>query len=108
MVHRYWQHRVKEMFESAGWDAFLETFDADVYVHLDSFELAVEIAMGDNPREIKHVEKHMDKGFVVWILCRNEEIRNGLRQRLQEQDSLKKSVSFRLLRQVNEIELPFG
>jgi hypothetical protein len=82
--HRYWQHRIKEAFETAGHPAEIEQFDADVYVHMKDFELAIEVAMGDNPREIQHVEKHLGKDFVVWITAPNQEILDDLRQRVQE------------------------
>jgi hypothetical protein len=107
VVHRYWQHRVKEMFEEAGWEAFLETFDADVYVNFGSWELAVEIALGDNPREIEHVEKHLDKGFeAVWVLCRSQDVLEGLKQRLEENGLLDERVVFRLLRELNGEDIP--
>jgi len=105
IVHRYWQDRIRNAFEGAGWDAFLEKFDADVYVNMGSTELVVEVAMGDNPREIEHIEKHLDKGFIVWIACRNQEIRDGLNQRLEEKDVDEDSVVFRLFRQFNELDI---
>lgn len=55
------------MFEQAGWTVSCEQLDADVYVIMGSTELAFEIALGDNPREIKHVRKHLEKGFIVWF-----------------------------------------
>ncbi|WP_309484941.1 ATP-binding protein [Halorhabdus salina] len=96
IVHRYWQHFIRDAFEEAGWDAFLEKFDADVYVNMGNNELAVEVAMGDNPREIKHVEKHLEKGFTVWIACRNKEIQEGLKQRIEERGLDPDRVVFRL------------
>jgi hypothetical protein len=45
VIHRYWQNQIKEAFEEAGWLVFLEKFDADVYVNMDTSELAVEVAM---------------------------------------------------------------
>jgi DNA-binding MarR family transcriptional regulator len=106
VVHRYWQHQVKEAFEQRGWHAFLEKFDADVYVNMGNTELAVEVAMGDNPREIRHIEKHLDKDFLVWVVCRNQEIRDGLKQRMEENGLDTDQVAFRLLRNFSEEELP--
>ncbi|MXR52391.1 ATP-binding protein [Halovenus sp. WSH3] len=99
IVHRYWQQFIRDAFEEAGWHAFLEKFDADVYVNMGNTELAVEVAMGDNPREIKHVEKHLEKDFIVWIASRNKEIQEGLKQRMQEQGLNPDQVVFRLLRE---------
>ena len=82
--HRYWQYQIKKAFEEAGHAVKIEKFDADVYVHMGSFELAIEVAMGENPREIEHVEKHLGKDFAVWITAPNQEILDGLRQRIQE------------------------
>ena len=96
IVHRYWQHRIKDRFEEAGWDAFIEKFDADVYVNMGNTELAVEVAMGDNPREIEHVEKHLDRGFQAWIVCRSKQIQQILQEKTTKQGLDVKSVSFRL------------
>jgi hypothetical protein len=86
----------------------LEKFDADVYINMGSTELAVEVAMGDNPREIQHVEDHLERGFTVWIACRNKEIRDGLKERLEENEVDLDSVVFRLFRQFNELEINAG
>jgi DNA-binding PadR family transcriptional regulator len=106
VVHRYWQHRIKEVFEEAGWDVFLEKFDADVYVNMGNTELAVEVAMGDKPREIQHVEKHLDRFDTVWITARNQDILDGLQQRIKENRLDTDSVAFRLVRDFNDNQLP--
>lgn len=106
IIHRYWQNRIKEVFREAGWNAYIEKFDADVYVNMYDSELAIEVAMGDNPREIQHVSKHLDKGFTVWLVCRNEEIRDRLKQRIKENDESLDSVVFRLFREFNNEQLP--
>ncbi|WP_353634412.1 ATP-binding protein [Halobacterium sp. NMX12-1] len=104
VVHRYWQTRIKEAFEQAGWYAETEVFDADVYVNMDTAELVVEVAMGDNPREIEHIEKHLEKDFIVWITARNQEIMEGLQQRMEEKGLQTDNVVFRPVRDFNEIE----
>ncbi|TQQ83001.1 ATP-binding protein [Halonotius terrestris] len=104
IVHRYWQHRIKKAFEEAGWHSFLEKFDADVYINMGNTELAVEVAMGDNPREIQHLSDHLERGFTVWIAARNKEVLDGLKQRIQEKDLDTDSVIFRLVRDFNEME----
>jgi len=104
VIHRYWQHRIQDAFENTGWTAELEVFDADVYVNMDDTELAVEVAMGNNPREIKHVEKHLEKFDTVWITCRNHDVQDGLKQRIQENDLDTDRVVFRLFREFNEDE----
>jgi len=101
IIHRYWQHRIKGAFEEAGWDAFLEKFDTDVYVNMGSTELAIEVAMGDNSREIQHVKDHLERGFQVWIACRNKEIRKGLKQRLEETELDTDQVLIQLLSNFN-------
>lgn len=108
IIHRYWQHRIKEAFEERGWTAEIEHRDADVSASMGNTELAVEVAMGNNPREIEHVDKHLDRFDSVWIACRNEEIRDGLKQRLEENSLLEDCVEFRLLRQFNNEQLPAG
>lgn len=87
VVHRYWQHKIKEVFDKLGWKAKLEVFDADVYVNMRGVELVIEVAMGENQREVDHVEKHLSKKFdSVWVVCRDENVRDGLKERLKEHD----------------------
>ncbi|WP_336327584.1 ATP-binding protein [Halovenus sp. HT40] len=104
IIHRYWQHQIKEAFERQGWDAFLEKFDADVYVNMGDTELVVEVAMGDNPREIEHVQQHLEKGFdAVWVAGRNQEVLDGLKQRIEEEGLDLEQVAFRLVREYREL-----
>jgi hypothetical protein len=99
IVHRFWQQRIVETLEKAGWPAKRELFDADVYVNLGDTELVVEVAMGDNESEAEHVERHLEEGFdAVWIVCRNKAVREGLCERLAENDLLGDRVAFRLVR----------
>lgn len=108
IIHQYWQYRVKEAFEEAGWTAAIEKHDADVYACIGDTELAVEVAMGNNPREIEHVEKHLNQGFTVWVICRNENVQDGLQQRLEENVLLSDRVLFRRFRQFIDEQLPRG
>jgi hypothetical protein len=98
IVHRYWQTRIKEAFEEAGWHAFLEKFDADVYVNMGNSELVVEVAMGDNPREIDHIKKHLDTSYTVWVAARNQGVLDGLKQRMTEEGLDADRVAFRIVR----------
>jgi len=108
VVHRYWQKRIKETFEKRGWTAKREMFDADVYVNMGNTELVVEVAMGDNQRELDHVKKHLETGFdAVWIVCRNQDVLEGLKQRLKENNLEDERIVFRLFRDFNtEEKLP--
>jgi len=106
IVHQYWQHRIKEMFEEAEWTAKREVFDADVYVNMQDTELVVEVAMGNNAREVEHVEQHLEKGFdAVWVVCRNEAVRDGLQQRLEENGLLVDRLTFRLFSEIDGEEV---
>jgi DNA-binding PadR family transcriptional regulator len=105
IVHRYWQHFIKDVFEEAGWYAFVEKFDADVYINMGNNELVVEVAMGNNSREIKHVEQHLEKDFTVWIAVRDKETRERLKQRMKEQGLDSDRVVFRLLREFRDKEI---
>ena len=105
VVHRFWQHRIVELFDDAGWPAKPELFDADVYVNMGDTELVIEVAMGINDREVEHVERHLDTGFdVIWVVCRTAEVRTGLRQRLEENDLLADRVDLRLLQDIRNAE----
>ena len=103
--HRYWQHRIKKAFEEAGWPAKRELFDADVYVNMHDMELVVEIAMGVNDREIEHVDQHLVKGFdAIWVVCRTDEVRTGLKERLKEDGLLDERVNLRLTQEIGDTE----
>ena len=105
VVHRFWQHRIMELFDDAGWPAKPELFDADVYVNMGDTELVIEVAMGINDREVEHVKQHLDTGFdVIWVVCRTAEVRTGLRQRLEENDLLADCVDLRLLQDIRNAE----
>jgi DNA-binding MarR family transcriptional regulator len=105
IIHRYWQHQIKEAFEEQGQKAFLEKFDADIYVNTGDTESVVEVAMGDNPREIEHVQQHLDSGFdAVWVAARNRDVLDGLNQRIKEEGLDDDRVAFRLVREFRENE----
>ncbi|MFB6241173.1 MAG: ATP-binding protein [Candidatus Nanosalina sp.] len=105
IIHRYWQHQIKKAFEQQGQKAFLEKFDADLYVNMGDTELVVEVAMGDNPREIEHVQQHLDSGFdAVWVAGRNHEVLDGLKQRIEEEGLDGDRVAFRLVREFGKLE----
>ena len=106
VIHRYWQHRIKRLLQDAGWNsAGIEFYDADVYLNFNAFELVIEVAMGNNQREIDHVKQHLETGFdAIWVVCQNEEVRDGLKQRLEENDLLDDRISLRLFRQFNDAE----
>lgn len=44
----------------------------------------------------------------IWLVCRNEDVRDGLRERLKETGELTESVVFRLLRDFQTAELAGG
>ncbi|MDG5761345.1 hypothetical protein QA600_18605 [Natronococcus sp. A-GB1] len=101
IVHRYWQHRLVQLFEDAGWTAKRELFDADVYVNMAETELVIEVAMGNNQREVDHVQQHLAEGFdAVWVLCRDTTVKTALEQRLADQDLLDERVVVRTVSEV--------
>jgi hypothetical protein len=71
---------------------------------MNTAELVVEVAMGDNPREIEHIQKHLEKDFIVWVAARNHEILEGLQQRMEEKGLQTDNIVFRPVRDFNEIE----
>ncbi len=99
VVHRFWQHRIKDWFEETGWSASLEEDDADVAVDMSGVRLAVEVAMENSPREIDHISDRTNSGFdAVWTVCRNTEIQSGIQERMEENGLSRESVAFRLFR----------
>ena len=104
VVHRFWQHWIRDRFEEAGWAASVELFNADIYVNLGDTELVIEVAMGDNSREIRHVEEHLETFDVVWVTCRNEQVRDGIKQQLEERRLLDEHVAVSLFREFSDPE----
>lgn len=105
ITHRYWQHRLTELFNEAGWSAKRELFDADVYVNLQDAELVIEVAMAVDDREVAHVEQHLETGFDrIWVVCRNAAVHDGLQERLQENGLLRDCVDLRLLQDIRGTE----
>lgn len=106
IVHRYWQHQIRDAFELAGWTAKLELFDADVYVHMGEKELAVEVAMGNNDREVDHVQQRLDQGLdEVWVVCPNTTIISQLKEKMEKQGVQMERVEFRRLRDFKDTEI---
>jgi hypothetical protein len=61
--------------------------------------------MGNNPREIEHVQQHLESGFdAVWVAARNHEVLDGLKQRTEEEGLDDDRVAFRLVREFGEVE----
>ena len=105
ITHRYWQHRLTELFNEAGWSAKRELFDADVYVNLHDAEFVIEVAMAVDDREVDHVEQHLETGFDrIWVVCRNAAVRDGLQERLQENGLLRDCVDLRLLQDLRSMD----
>ncbi|MFC7213062.1 ATP-binding protein [Saliphagus sp. GCM10025334] len=104
IVHQYWQHQVKDLVEGLGWTAKLELFNADVYINMGTSEFVVEIAMGDNPREIEHVETHLEKFDTVWILGRTEEVCTGLEKRLKKSGADTDRIVFHRFQDITDPE----
>lgn len=73
-------------------------------MNVSASELAIEVTMGDNPRKVEHIKKYLERGFIVWITARNQEILQGLQQRMEERGLQTDNVVFRLVRGFNEIE----
>lgn len=98
IIHRFWQHHIRDLFTEAGWSASLEDEDADVSVDMDGVRLAVEVAMEDKQREVEHVRDRIEAGFdTVWVVARSESVRQGIREQMEEGSSLIDRVTFRLV-----------
>jgi len=101
IVHQFWQHKVKETVEEHGLTANREQADADVAVTDPDGKrrIAVEVAMGDNERELEHIQKHLDGPFdAVVVACHSHAVRDKLRDRADDRDLLNDRVSLRLVR----------
>lgn len=107
VVHRFWQHRLRDAFEEQGYNAELEDRDADVSTTNGNGEYAVEVAMKDRPREVKHVRKHLAEFDKILIAARNKDVQDGLQERLSKQGLLNDRITVRLLTDiVNPENLP--
>jgi ABC-type multidrug transport system ATPase subunit len=106
IVHRYWQHRIQEVFRLAGWDPELEHVNADVYVSLDGQDLAVEVAMGDNDREVDHAKERLEHGVdEVWVVCQNKSVIAELKQAMEEKDLPMECIEFKRFRDFKDADI---
>lgn len=97
--HRFWQHKISEKLENNGWTTGIEKLDADIFAKNQSREIAVEVALSQDQREIEHVEKHLGKGFdKVIIGTDKKKYKTGLDEKLEENGLNKKSVEIKLLK----------
>lgn len=104
--HRYWQENIREWLMELGWVAKVETFDADVYGNNGTEELVVEVAMSSADREIEHVEDRVEKGFDhVIVACRNQNVKEKLRQKLEDSSVDESSAEFRVLPELLDSDL---
>lgn len=107
VVHRYWQQRVSDRLEEQDLNPFLEKDHADVLVKVDSQEIAVEIAMGRNQREIEHLSDRLDQGFDrVVTLCRDKGVQGFIQENIEDIDLSSGQVEIRLLREFLDSEEP--
>ena len=106
--HLYWQDQIKELLEETGWDAYIEKLNADVYGIQDGNEIAVEVALGVNDREIDHVENHLETGWKTVIAARNHSVQKGLERKLEDSDLNETEVLITTVREldVDDIALP--
>jgi len=96
-----WQHQVKEAFQTAGWAAKVELFDADVYINTGQIEIVVEIAMENTERKLDHIKQHQETGYdVIWVVCPNEEVREGLQQRTEAAGCNSEHLIFQLVHEI--------
>ena len=85
--HRYWQQMIKEILEEAGFAAKREYYDIDVYGNNSGLELAVEVALGENERELDHVEKDSEKCDLVVVAAGSPSVESYLENKLEDLDS---------------------
>jgi hypothetical protein len=106
IIHQYWQHRIEQVFEEAGWDGVeTEMFDADVYVHFGFMELMIEVAMTSSDREVDHVEERLDGGIdAVWVVCKDDRVRKALHQKLDDRSLLGNRVTLHLIQDFVKID----
>jgi len=101
VVHRYWQHQIKEMLESAGFAAGIEKMDIDVYGNSGKEEIAVEVAMGKNQREIDHIKDRQRRGLNVLVACQNRGIIEYLKSKVSDEEIDESSVEFQQFQQLS-------
>jgi hypothetical protein len=85
VVHRYWQHELRDRFAEAGWDASIESSHADVGAERDGVSIACEVAMSSADREVDHVANRLDAGFDrVAVFSRDRRIADELQESIEE------------------------
>ncbi|MFU1780221.1 ATP-binding protein [Haloarcula japonica] len=99
--HLYWQDQIRDLLEEHGWTAFIEKLDADVYGIDGGDEIAVEVAMGVNDRELDHVEDHLDTGWKTVVAARNQSVKKGLQRKLEDSDLDASQVALTTVRKLD-------
>lgn len=106
VVHRYWQHKLKELFEQQGVTARIEDRDADVGLETDGVSIALEVALSDSDREIQHVnDRLLDDFDAVIVACLNNSVQRGISEKLEDTGLNTELVNVRVLRKLPKAEL---
>lgn len=97
--HRWWQQRVKEHFEDAGYDVTIEyavgSQHIDVYAETAGESVAVEVALSAE-HEVENVRKCLQAGVdEVQVAYRDDDVRDRIMDRLADAfDGVPDAVAF--------------
>ncbi len=94
IAHLYWQERIRERLEELGYASQLEHQDRDVY-GLKNSDVAVEVAMGKNQREVEHIEDAIERGYgKIVVAGQNPEVKGYVRRKAEEEGLDEEHVVF--------------
>jgi ferredoxin-NADP reductase len=75
------------LLESQGYEAVLEARDRDVYGQSENQDIAVEVAMGGNEREIDHLENALEQDYGrIIVVCRSKQVKAYIQRKANERD----------------------
>lgn len=80
--HLYWQYRIENHLGELEYTTELEFQNRDVYGSAGDHEIAVEVALGKNFREIKHLEDAIERGYThIVVAARDPEVKGYVRRK---------------------------
>ena len=104
--HRYWQHRIKQYFESWGCKVYEEwrvgKKSVDIVVLCPNKTMAIEVAMSPE-HQIENIKKCLDLKFhQVIVACKNKKVLDRIENKLD--NPTKKKVHLCLVRDIATIK----
>lgn len=101
--HLYWQRLIQDRLEELGFETDIEYQNRDVYGQRSSSDIAVEVALGANQREIQHLEDALQQGYDnILVAARTPQVENYIKRNSSESDLPLEQIEFCAVTTVND------